>query len=176
MLFRAGEGPEARAAIAQRGEIRESRCPGELVQAEVPSRRLVDLEADSAVRYVRPPIDYSEPADAEKVELEVLSPGQAGAYAGEQIQKTNAAAWHAAGITGQNVKVGILERLLRRPLQRGGRRRRDPCGIGDLLHGGWAPIARPRYLRSLRDSKHGIGVAEAVIDMAPSAQIYFATR
>ncbi|HET6829792.1 MAG TPA: S8 family serine peptidase [Solirubrobacterales bacterium] len=171
VLFRDGDAAAAREAITAAGGDPGITVPGELVQADVPLAGLERLEADPAIRYVRPPVDYAEPADA-GVERPRLFPGQrVGAFAGEQIQKTNAAAWHAAGITGQGVKVGIIDSF-------------SASHYNAAVNGGEIPQVSGTFCRFngsncaaslFSGDRHGIGVAEAVIDMAPSAQIYFAS-
>jgi len=170
VVFRPGEGPQARAAIAEAGGDPQATVPGELVQARVPISGLTAVEADPAVRYVRPPTDYAEPADL-AAERPVLSPGRLGPNLGEQVQKTNAAAWHAAGITGQGVKVGIIDSF-------------SGSAYNAAVNAGEIPAASGRFCRvngsdcassMFSGDRHGVAVAEAVADMAPAAKLYLAT-
>jgi hypothetical protein len=170
VLFRSGEAAAARDAIVAAGGDPGITVPGELIQAEVPLAGLEQLEADPAARFVRPPLEYNAPVDG--VERPQLFPEQrVGAFAGEQIQKTNAAAWHAAGITGQGVKVGIIDSF-------------SASHYNTAVNAGEIPQVSGTFCRFngtnctasiFSGDRHGIGVAEAVIDMAPSAQIYFAS-
>ena len=170
-LFRAGDGAAARDAIAAAGGDPGITVPGELVQAEVPLGSLEQLEADPAIRFVRPPTDYDEPADPGAGRA-LLNPGQrVGPNVGEQIQKTNAAAWHAAGITGQGIKVGIIDSF-------------SAGHYNAAVNAGEIPQASGTFCRVnganctagiFSGDRHGVAVAEAVSDMAPSAQLYFAS-
>jgi hypothetical protein len=170
VLFRPGGAAAARDAVAAAGGDPGITVPGELVQAEVPLGGLEQLEADPAVQFVRPPLEYNAPVEgAERPQL--LPEQRVGAYAGEQIQKTNAGAWHAAGITGQGVKVGIIDSF-------------SASHYNAAVSGGEIPQVSGTFCRVngtncnasiFSGDRHGIGVAEAVIDMAPSAQIYFAS-
>src|SRR5690606_21653488 len=95
---------------------------------------------------------------------------QAGAVAGEQMAKTNSAAWNAAGITGAGVRVGIIDFF-------------DAGAWNAALAGGdVAPPAgtRCRFNGTPCDvlaggSEHGVAVAEVIHDVAPAAQLYLAT-
>ena len=167
VLFADRGGAAAREAIRSAGGDPGQAVPGELIQSEVPLDSLAELEADPRVLFVRAPLDYSEPAEAE-VKLE-LDPARAGAFAGEQIAKTGADVWHAAGITGQGVKVGIIDGFNLPDYNAGVAAGEFPAvqgtfclnnGVACNIWGG--------------GTGHGLGVAEAVADMAPSAQLYLA--
>ena len=92
-----------------------------------------------------------------------------GTLEGEQIVKTNADAWQSAGITGAGVKVGIMDHF-------------DQAAYNSARAGGEIPAYSGTPI--CRDNgavcnifaggtKHGIGVAEAIADMAPGAALYF---
>ena len=171
VLFREGEGAAARDAIVAAGGDPGITVPGELVQADVPIGGLERLEADPAVRYVRPPIDYSEPADPAEMRLEVLSPERAGSFVGEQIQKTNAAAWHAAGFTGQGVNVGIIDSFSGTHYNAAVAAGEMPAASGTFCMVNGANCTANIFT----GDRHGVAVAEAVTDMAPSAHLYLAS-
>jgi subtilisin family serine protease len=85
---------------------------------------------------------------------------------GEGVALIGADRWHDAGITGQGVKVGILD-----------------CGFRnyqDLL-GSELPqqVVAKSFVRGLNDTndspeRHGTAVAEIIHEVAPDAQLYFA--
>ncbi|MBA2381539.1 MAG: S8 family serine peptidase [Chloroflexi bacterium] len=92
------------------------------------------------------------------------------AAVGQEVVKTNAAAWHAAGITGAGVKVGIIDFFQR--------------SVWDAAKtAGEVPAPSGTFCRSSgatcdvfgTASKHGTAVAEIVHEMAPGAKIYIAT-
>ncbi|MFZ4719844.1 MAG: S8 family serine peptidase [Ilumatobacteraceae bacterium] len=99
----------------------------------------------------------------------------------EQVATTNAAAWHAAGITGSGVKVGIIDyfdldrwdALEHGPLPDSTRQFcRDSVGQGLCAIDGTIR----RGLSGGDDAYvHGVAVAEVVHDMAPDAQLYLAS-
>lgn len=170
VIFRNGDAAAARDAIRDAGGEPGITVPGELVQAEVPVGGLVELEADPAVEFVRPPLDYDEPVVRDpEIRLEALSPSQQGAFEGEQISKTNAGAWHAAGITGAGIKVGIIDSFSLPHYNTAVAAGEIPAANGTFCLNNGTPC---NVFAS--GERHGIGVAEAVIDMAPGAQIYFA--
>ena len=169
VLFGDGEGADARQAIGDAGGDPHGTVPGELIEATVPVAGLEGLEGDPAVRLVRTPLDYAEPAGGgdERRTSAALRIG----LAGEQIQKTNAAAWHAAGITGQGVKVGIIDSF-------------SLSHYNAAVAGGEIQPVSGTFCRvngidcsgsMFSGDRHGVAVAEAVSDMAPSAKLYFAS-
>jgi hypothetical protein len=170
VVFRPGDGDEARGAVARFGGEPEGTIPGQLVQARVPVSALTAIEDDPAVRYVRPPNDYAEPAGSQEDSLEPVS-ARTGPNLGEQVQKTNAAAWHAAGITGNGIKVGIIDSF-------------NSSAYDAAVDAGEIPAASGTFCRvngsdcsstMFTGDRHGVAVAEAVADMAPGAKIYMAS-
>ncbi len=77
--------------------------PGVLAEGEVPFDRLEELEAAPAIDFVRPPLPVNEP-----VQDGTGLPGS-GSTVGEDVARTNAEDWQAAGITGAGVKVGVID-------------------------------------------------------------------
>ena len=90
---------------------------------------------------------------------------------GEEVAKTNASGWQAAGWTGAGVKVGILDSSTRPSWD-------NAAANGDL------PAAPAGSLLPVNGSacnafgftgpgtEHGVGVAEIVHEQAPDAQLY----
>ena len=177
VLFSNGEGPEAREAIRDAGGTPDGAVPGELVQAEVPISGLVSLESDPAVEFVRPPLTYNEPVREQSSE-DPLSPSLLGVgnYIGEQILKTNADAWHEAYRgTGAGVKVGIIDAFGRNYYTRAYTDGEIPWYSGALckIEGTTCDIFNPySQPEPYSGSRHGVGVAEVVTDMAPDVQLY----
>jgi hypothetical protein len=133
--------------------------------AEVPFDRLVALEQDPAVRYVRRPLRV-DLTPAQPAPSPDLDPAQA--VDGQEVVKTNAAAWHAKGITGAGVKVAIIDHF-------------DGVLWSSAAAAGEVPAPSGTYCRSFgmacniygsTGSKHGVGVAEIVHEMAPGADLY----
>lgn len=96
-----------------------------------------------------------------------------GEVRGEQVAKIGAARWHQAGTTGAGVKIVIIDNF-------GGDTYRASLASGDV----------PRPERTLcrnsgqncdiwsvtgEDQAHGVGVAEVIHELAPSAELYLAT-
>lgn len=120
---------------------------------------------------MRPPLDYGEPVGDAAATPELSTAPRLGPNVGEQIAKTNAAAWHGVGITGQGVKVGIIDSF-------------NAADYNLAVNAGEIPPAAGTFCRAnglncassmFSGDRHGVAVAEAVADMAPSAQLYLAT-
>ena len=150
------------------GEVKGAVGEGQTL-AELPFGRLAELEQSQGVRFLRPPL----PADVLPQAAAAPDAGPniaSGAVVGEELQKTNAAAWQAAGLTGQGVKVGIIDFFdgaLWDAADAAGELP-DPAGTFCLSGG------NPCDIRAMGVS-HGEGVAEVVHDMAPGAGLYLAT-
>ncbi|HEX7098014.1 MAG TPA: S8 family serine peptidase [Acidimicrobiia bacterium] len=146
------------------GEV-EAAIPG-LTQALVPIDQLVALEARAEVDYIRPPLEVGEPIEpfAEPLDLEPLAIGQ-------HVAKTNAHEWHAAGITGEGIKVGVIDGFDRNLWN-------AAVAAGDLS----APAGTFWCVEGtcgtsfphLPGVDHGVAVGEVIYDMAPSVEFYLA--
>lgn len=114
-----------------------------LIEALVRPSTLLRLAKDPAVRFVREPTMY-----------------RPFAVNGEAATASGASAWHAAGITGAGVLVGIID-----------------SGFAGLAHAqSTGDIGRDARVVDLcggqvASTNHGTGVAEVVQDMAPRAQL-----
>ena len=152
------------------GEI-EGSAPG-VAEVVVPVQSLVLLESMVGVDYLRPPLQSSVPEGAAP---ELLVPGDVvaqGSIVGEEVAKMNADAWHAAGFTGQGVKVGIVDYF-------------DGTFWANAESAGEVPAPAGTFCRVdgavcnvftvFPGNAHGEAVAEIVHEMAPDAQIYLAT-
>ena len=100
-----------------------------------------------------------------------------GPVTGEQVAVTNAAAWHAAGIRGAGVKVGVIDFF-------DVERYWNPSEHGPLPVAGvtarcfaFGQDCTATYFDSVSSvgDDHGVAVVEIIADMAPDAQIYIGT-
>ncbi len=171
ILYESGDKAAVAAAVEAAGGEVTGAVPGELVQAEVPVSALEDLEAKRAVGYMRPPLDYNEPVAGDEGGPELGErEGSTDAVTGSAVAKIGADLWHAKGYTGAGVKVGIIDSF-------------KGAAYSAAVAAGEIPAAAGTFCRqngvacsifsSLSD--HGVGVAESVLDIAPSASIYLAT-
>lgn len=143
--------------------------PGTLVEALVPVDRLVDLDAVEGVDYIRPPL-RSAPIGPESTGSGPAAVPQGTLVTGEEVGKTNADAWHGAGITGQGVNIGIIDAF-------SGEKWDAAQAAGEL------PEPSGQFCRYFGQNcdvfesgvDHGQGVAEIIHEMAPDANLYVAT-
>ena len=99
-----------------------------------------------------------------------------GPTVGSEVAITGAAAWHAAGIDGAGVKVGVIDFI-------------DVTRYWNVAEHGPAPVAgltamcfhngadcTSEFFDGIDkgDDEHGVAVVEIIKDMAPGAQIYIA--
>jgi hypothetical protein len=134
----------ARAAVARLGGVVKGSFH-DLIEARVPKRALTALSQQAAVRFVRLP-----------------ARGQPDEVPGEEVQASLASALHAKGVTGNGVKVAIIDGSFAGLAARQASGdlptnvvTQDMCG-GDFGGG----------------EGHGTAVAEIVHEMAPGAQLY----
>lgn len=146
--------------LEQRG-ARHVSGRAERLQASVDIDTLSALQDQSGVVWVRRPLyaevpGVPEEAGATRATAEVISEG---------VAAMNAPTWHGAGITGQAVRVGIID-----------------TGFGGYLElaGGELPPAHSMHLRTFGDTEldpsvyHGTAMAEIIHDVAPAAELYLA--
>ena len=141
----AGPRDQAAAAVRAVGGTIEAEYR-ELVQALIAPGMLEQLAANPAVAYVR------QPAHA-----------QSDATTGEGVAASGASVWQAAGSTGQNVKVGIIDSGFT------GYQTRQ--AQGDLP----ASVTVVDFCSGQVEAaggEHGTAVAEIVFEMAPGIQLY----
>ncbi len=155
---------ELSAIIVGYGGVIEGSVEDTLVQAMVPAAHLHELQDHVGVDYIRPPLEVD--AILDETEPSSLRP-ELGSLLGEHVTKTNAAAWHAAGITGAGVKIGIIDGF-------------SASAWATAQNTGNVPAPAGTFCRSngancnvfAGISAHGVGVAEVVADAAPGASIY----
>jgi hypothetical protein len=102
----------------------------------------------------------------------VATRGELGPITGQNVAIINASAWHAAGITGAGVRVGIVDFFdlsLWKPAENG--------PVPDAAHrlcidnsgSGFCPST------GADGEEHGVAVAEVLKDIAPDAELFLAT-
>lgn len=114
------------------------------VQATLPLRNLRSLAKHAGIRKIATPTYSSEFA-----------------VQGEGTQAINADDWHAAGLTGQGVKIGIVDAGFE--------------GYTSLQSSGDLPsnlVAVDGCANGFTQTDHGTAVAEIVYEVAPSASLY----
>ncbi len=140
--------------------------PGDVVQASLPAGRIDDLA--ERVDAVRLPLIANRPV--RRVEA---TPPEFGPVSGQNIAVVKADAWHAAGLTGAGVKVGIVDffDLTRwNPAEQGPLPDASHRMCLDNTGSGYCTPHLPED-----GEEHGVAVAEVVKDMAPGAELYLAT-
>jgi subtilisin family serine protease len=136
---------------------------GNLMDIAIP----IELLAD-AVENDRPEAlfqDISGLKNIVRIRLPVISIQDVGSVETESVPVIGADIWHAAGITGQGVKVGVLDRGF--------------DGYRSLLGGDLpANVTVQSFIAGLDADQagtvHGSAVAEIIHDIAPQAELYFA--
>ena len=162
------ESAEIRSLITDLGGTVEGEVEGVLVQALVPFDRLVALESHDGVQFVRPPLEANVPTLPPSGEA--AAPQNASPIVGEEVAKTNADEWHAAGYTGAGVKVGIIDGF-------DGTLWNNAAAAGELPTpaGTFGECEGSTYDIWTSEAEHGQAVAEVIHEMAPDAQLYLAT-
>ncbi len=138
---------------------------GSQVRLVAPLNALKDLADLPEARFVGAPIKFH-----------TNSPPEAGIVS-EVVGYTGADKWHAAGFQGQGVKVGIIDigfrgylNLLRTELPE-----KVTTKCFGFICRMFAVQDDPESVDTLTPTDHGTAVAELLHDMAPQAQLYFAT-
>ena len=146
---------------------------GSLIEARVPFDKLEGLEHSSGIVAIRPPLRANVVEGTQAARRAPVSGAKdhsLAALIGEEIVKTNADDWHAAGQTGAGVKVGIIDYFddtIWNASQAAGEVI-APAGMFCRVNGTNCNIWTG-------GSPHGTGVAEIIHEMAPGAQIYIVT-
>ena len=139
-----------------------------LIEAFVPYGQLVALEHRPGIDSIRVPLDANAPLSTNPAAPGGVAPLDLAT--GQEIAKTNAAAWQAAGYKGGGVKVGIVDFF-------------DDTAWNAAQAAGEVPAPAGTFCRQAGSdcdlwtalADHGEGVAEIIHEMAPEAQIYIAT-
>ncbi|MGE0507599.1 MAG: S8 family serine peptidase [Acidimicrobiia bacterium] len=152
------------ARVAELGGTVTGQAPGTVVQARMPLTGLRALALSSGVTYVREPVNLS---------VHPLSAGlpMAGGLTSSVVGIMQAAPWHAAGITGAGVRVGIIDFFngTKWTTQQGAGEVPAPsatfCQDAGAACSVWDPA----------EGGHGNAVAETIYDLAPGVSFYLAT-
>jgi len=161
-----GNAAEVRRTVAGLGGEVTGSVGNVLVEAYVPYNQLVALEQSRGVQYIRPPLRANEPLAPAR------STAAAAAIPGEEVVKTNASAWHAAGFKGAGVKVGIVDFFDQGAWDAALASGDVPAPAGTFCQESGVDCSATMFATG---DKHGVAVAEIVHEMAPDAQIYLAT-
>jgi hypothetical protein len=146
--------------VRQVGGTVHGAAGGHALEATIPNTAIVTVESDPHVEYVTTPSVASGTAG---------DPGQA--LTGQEVSILNADDWHAAGITGVGVKVGIIDGF-------DGPKWSASVSSGDIAGNPAGTFCRVQGADCniwLGGTHHGVAVAEIIHEMAPSATLYIAT-
>src|SRR4051794_22206501 len=161
----AGQGGGLEQAVRSVGGTIEGRVGDQLIEALVPINRLEELEASPGVAYVRPPLEVNSTPFRDAASSTQLA---ASPVVGEEIAKTNADAWQAAGFTGTGVRVGIVDSFSQSAWDTAQAAGDVPAPAGTFC--------RPQPCTVWKDNNpHGGGVAEVIHEMAPDAPLFLAS-
>jgi subtilisin family serine protease len=160
--------------VEDHGGTVDGQVTGALVEGLVPFDRLEELEAHPDVDYLSPPFKANVPLDdaAETTTLQDV-PQTVTTIVGEQVAKTRADTWHAAGVTGKGVKIGIIDSFSGTVWNAARAAGEVPAPAGQfcILHG----ATTCDLMAESPNGEHGVGVAEIIHEMAPDAQLYLAS-
>ena len=156
-----------------------------LALADVPARRLLALERRADVAFVRLPMDLSPAAENGAADALALPAGltslRTGSLGSDAVTYSGLAPWHAAGMIGGGVKVGIIDSFNGPAWQAAlasGEVPAQPDGVFCLVQNvgcapsGCSPAAPTCPMWT--GGEHGVGVAEVIKDAAPAAGLYLA--
>jgi hypothetical protein len=165
--------------VARLGGARLRPIDANTAEAVIPYERLEALEAADGVSFVRPPLAANVPQHDERARtfsaVETLATATGG-ITGFHVTKTNAANWQANGHNGSGVKVGIIDSFTGADwllAQAGGD---VPATVGGAfcIDGGVGCGSSFWTRLPAGSGKHGVAVAETILDMAPGATLYLA--
>lgn len=163
------KGGSAAATARKLGATNVTEVTPTVLVADVPFDKLRTLQDRSFVDTVKvPPTVNVLPDDGLSKSLAIAPPGDGQ----EVLAKTNAAAWHAAGVTGTGVKIGVIDffdSVYRDGAAAAGELKTSSiagtyCRYNGVACDIWSS-----------DSEHGVGVIEILNDMAPGATLYLAS-
>ncbi|MFN8533723.1 MAG: S8 family serine peptidase [Dehalococcoidia bacterium] len=146
------------------------------VTIQIPMDRLVQLNAQRDFTFIQSLLSFPEIVDVDapnRPERDDLVPiaelqrdvPMTGAGPVEGVKEIGADKWHAAGIRGRNVRVGIIDSFAKyKELQ------------GKYLPTGNQIVARDFTGKTFERETdiHGTGVAQIIYEVAPDATLYFA--
>ncbi len=162
VLHEAGRGEAVSDRIVELGGSVHGPIADVGVEGEVPADAVAALEDFAGVQSVQEPV-RSDPERAATGGAEL-------AVTGSEVALTKADTWHAAGIKGAGVKVGIIDGFHQNTWN-------AAVASGDLPGPPAGTFCRDTgaTCNIWTTVKHGVGVAEIVHEMAPGAQLYIAS-
>ena len=174
-VFHRVDAARARRIVESVGGTVTGEVPGSLVQAEVRWEDLDRLERAAGVSNVGPqrrirviPRSGMATDDDRTTKRRRHRNRKNKGGIGEEVQKMNAAAWHAAGHVGAGVKVGIIDLFSSRAYEKARQAGEVPAPAGTVCFN----FGRPCDVFHITPrAKHGTAVAEIVHEMAPQAQL-----
>ena len=157
------------AIIEAAGGIVTGELAGTMVLAELSPLDAAQLETLAMVNDVREP-SISYPLYAGDADHAPINAVGAGTKIGEHVAKIRAPHWQTLGLTGEGVKVGVIDFF------------GDPF-LSNAIASGDLPRISGTFCRfngrscSITDAniEHGVAVGEVIHDMAPGAELYFAS-
>lgn len=167
-VVRDGAIEAVRDALGELEAVATGSVPPTLLQILIPAERLVDLESLDGVEAVRVPVEH----DVLLADADAAQSSAAGAFVGEELVKTGAPNWHAAGHTGAGVKVGIIDYFDRTTWAGAQASGEVPAPAGTFCRYNGEDCASTWFWNM---DDHGVGVAEIIHEMAPHAGIYLAS-
>lgn len=167
VTYRAGA--EAREAVVDAGGKALTAVTDTLLVADIPASSIADVEADPAVLSVTLPAAISSPPELGAVHATV------GANGGDVYAKTQVAQWHALGLRGAGVSVGIIDYFNRSAWDDARAKGEVPAATGTFCRTNGSNCAGGIFTMPQPAGLHGVAVAEAIHDMAPQAKLYLAT-
>ncbi len=158
-----GDTSAARAQLRPLAGIVTGWITDELLQVSIPVGQLQRLAAAADVQTVRRPLIANRP---------VTATVERGPITGQNVAAINASAWHAAGIAGAGVKIGIVDFFdlsLWKPAENG--------AVPDAAHRLCIDNSGSGFCPSTGSDgeEHGVAVAEVLKDVAPDAELFLAT-
>jgi hypothetical protein len=147
-------------AIAHAINVRQTTST--VITADVPTANLARLQSSGGVTFVRLP----QAVDATSATQAV----QQGTYGADVVTKTNAAAWHKAGWSGEGQAIGIIDAGWNKTIYAKDVKKHELSKVSGTIckSNGKTCSVWASY------GVHGDAVAEIIHDEAPAAKYYFA--
>ncbi|MEA4945242.1 MAG: S8 family serine peptidase, partial [Propionicimonas sp.] len=165
-----GHADRATAALARKlGATNVETVTDSVVVADVPFEQLQELQdAEPSLAITLPTTVNVVPAEV----TAVTATSDSNASGGEIVTTTNAATWHAAGLTGAGVRIGVIDLFDRDAWQ-------DAATAGEVdasrLGGTFCRENGQVCDLWSTGEVHGVAVTEILHDMAPGATVYLAS-
>ncbi len=166
------------ASVIALGGTVTGQAPGTVVQARMPAAELGALALSPGVTYVRQPMNLSIPLSTRPLSTRPLSTRplaaglpMTGGLTSSVVSIMQAAPWHAAGITGAGVRVGIIDFFNGDKWTAQQNAGEVPAASGTFCRNSGAACS----VWDPQEDGHGNAVAETIYDLAPGVSFYLAT-